>query len=598
MISTAALVAAFAFFPQGEAGGKAPAGRPGTPLPVPRAIVERRRDRRIDVDGSLLDWPTLPPIEMVDARQLSGTAQGAWRGPADLAAFVFLLWDEKDLYVGATVQDDWHRAMSDEGSVTSEIPPCDSLVLTFDPDRDTRDIGPDPGRAEDRTFWIAEEASHKLLCWDPLRGTASQPESGSQVVSHDKENGLTTYEARIPWEEILPPGREPATGTVFDLQVIVNDCDEVTDSMPQTRVGWTFGCGTTIDPGLFGSAMLVDDAKSLGRMPEFPEAPHRGHGVEGPDAYRELLEGLAANGPAVYDGNGPAETAGGIRRLGLLERLEDQCERFPRVDWLQLHQRIHRRMLREVAGAMSRGLPWFWNAALVRVRRKAEEDVPERTMRLFRLPMGGWLVRTKLKNFGIDAAGNDLAEMLWGGLEFVLVTQPLDITRRNDQLLLRMASAKEPRPYLTHAALHLPLVSMADETLVEPGHDYGQATGAMVHALGEKLQDGSVPYALPYRVDLPGGLRLLVTGPATTAEELPAEPVAAILMTPRNPHAVQIARRIPCDVVILDDQFVPQTWVAWPRVRLRNLFALQKALLPTRSVLLAPGEHFDVSARE
>lgn len=598
MITFVALLAA-AFSCQQQPDAPAPKApeHAGTPLPVPRAIAERRGERRIDIDGSLIEWPKIPPIEMVDARQLSGTAQGAWRGPSDLSAFVFMLWDDESLYVGATVQDDWHRALVGKGPSLTEIPACDSLVLTFDPGRDTRSLGPDQGRREDRVFWIGEEASHQLVQWDVLRGTANQLEDGRQVVSHDKEKGLTTYEARIPWRQILPSGATAKSGLVFDLELVINDYDEATDPMPQTRVGWTFGCGPRVDPGVFGSVMLVDAAAALEHMPEFPpRPPNATDPVPGPAHWRAVLAGLAAHPAQIYDGSAAPGEAGGVARLRLLEDIDDQCELFPRVDWLELHHRINRRMVREVAGIEQTGLPWFWKAGLSDLARRAEEQPADATMRIFRLPMGGWLVRTNGKNFAIDPAGNDIARLLWGGMEFVLVTQPLDMTRRNDQLLLRMASDKPPRPYLTHVVMHLPLIPMADESLVEPGKTYGQATGVQVHALGHKVADGSVPYALPYLVELPGGLTLLIPGPSAEVGDLPTTPVTAMVLSARNPHAAEISKHVQCNLIVLDDQFLPQTFPGVPRVRLRDLFALQQAMLPKPSVLLAPGESWDLRA--
>lgn len=599
MITIAAmLLAALPALQQPSAQPGAQSPKPGTPLPVPHAIVDRRGDRRIDVDSSLLDWPKTPPLELVDARQLSGTALGAWRGPPDLASFVFMLWDDQYLYVAATVQDDWHRALADKGPTLTEIPACDALVLTFDPERNTRAIGPDPGRTEDRVFWLADEPSHKLLQWDMLRGTARQLDDGRQVVSHDKEKGLTTYEARIPWGEILPGGTEVKAGLVFDLQVVINDYDEITDPMPQTRVGWTFGCGPRVDPGLFGSVMLVDDAAALSRMPDFPPRKELPAPVPGPAHWLDFLKQLGERGPAVHDGNKAPAEAGGIARLKLLEELDDQCERFPRVDWLQLHHHVNRRMLREVAGIESTGVPWLWNAALVQLSGRAEAAPPERSMRIFRLPMGGWLVRTNLKNFAIDPADNDIAGRLWGGMEFVLVTQPLDMTRRNDQLLLRMAADKPPRPFLTHIVFPLPVIPMADISVVEPGKSYGQATGTQVTALGTAAPDGSVPYSLAYRVDLPGGCKLLVVGPSTEVVDLPGEPVTAMILSARNPHAADIARHVSCKLILIDDQFLPQTYPGVRRVRLSDVFSLQQAILPKPSILLAPGEYWDLSPEQ
>ena len=48
-------------------------------------------------------------------------------------------------------------------------------------------------------------------------------------------------------------------------------------------------------------------------------------------------------------------------------------------------------------------------------------------------------------------------------------------------------------------------------------------------------------------------------------------------------------------LVVLDDTFTCQSFPNLPRVGLRNLHELQKAMQPQKSVLLAPGESIDVS---
>ena len=178
--------------------------------------------------------------------------------------------------VGGPVGVDW--TLSGEGASLRivEIPVCDNVLLTVDPQRDTRGAGDDPGRRDDREFWLADEAGRQVVQWDRVTGTARVLDGATArvVAVHDKERGITTYEAQIPWREILPAGQQPATGQVYDLQLVVNDFDEGTDPMPQTRIGLTFGVGPVVDPGLFASMMLLADASALrGVVPEFPPKP-------------------------------------------------------------------------------------------------------------------------------------------------------------------------------------------------------------------------------------------------------------------------------------------------------------------------------------
>lgn len=597
LIAAAAATAALAA--QGPPGSPNKPQRP-EPMLVPQALALPRGDKTIAIDGSLVDWPELPALRLDDTRQLSGTANKAWIGASDLSAQAFFVWDADALYVGLAVRDEWHRGLDAKSLRIVEIPACDNVVLTFDPGRDTRAAGDDPGRREDREFWLADEAGRQVVQWDRLRGDARMlDEKSARVVAvHDKERGVTSYEARIPWREILPVDDAPKPGRVIDLQVVVNDFDETTDAMPQTRIGLTFGCSPVVDPGLLASLMLLGDASALqGLVPEFPPKP----GVKdapppGEKQWGQWLAQLLANPPAVFDGKGAPADAGGAKRLELLEQLDTACARMPRVDFLELCQRVHRRMNREVAGLHARGLPWLWRNRLEALSKAAEDPVPDGAARLFRLPMGGWLVRSATRNFAVDAAGADVPEFLWGAIEFCALTQPLDMTRRNDQLLVRMALNEPPRTLLTHVAFHLPVVPMETMAIVEPGKSYPSAGGARIDALGAPPQDKFVAWSCSYRIDVPKGPSCLFVGPTLRADDVPAEAVDVAVVCPYAPELLAIVQKVRPRLVVIDDAFLPESNPDRPRMALRGLHALQQALAPTPSLLLAPGESWTVIA--
>ena len=584
---------------QGPPGAGQPQSPQVEPMLMPQVLVLPRGGRELQIDGSLIDWPELPAIRLDDQRQLSGTASEAFRGPNDLSAIAFLMWDQEALFIACAVKDEWHRALDANNLMVTEIPAADSVVLTFDPGRDTRGNGPDPGRRDDREFWLADEGGREVVRWDRLRGTARVLDGAvaRMVVVHDKEQGITNYEARIPWQEILPASVTPQPGLVIDVQIVVNDFDEATDPMPQTRAGLTFGVSPVVDPGLLASMMLMADAAAMqGTVPEFPPKP----GVSQPpvppaEYWQQLAAELVQQPPVLFDGSKAAGETLGARRLGTLERLDDQIAAFPRVDFLEFHHRIHRRMSREVAGIAARGLPSFWGRQLESVSKNAEDAVPLGSLRVFRLPMGGWLFRSPQKNFAVDAAGADLARLLWGGIEFCVLTQPMDIVRRNDQLLLRMFHAKPVRPMLAHIAFHLPVVAMDKMVLVVPGERYGSPTGTLVTSLGKPQADGSVTYSCSYRIDLPAGPRVLLVGPDLRPDEVEAGGIDAMVLSPRNPDAITIVNKVAPKVVLFDESFQCQSQPSIQRIPLRDLLAMQQALLPTPSILLAPGESMTVT---
>jgi hypothetical protein len=561
---------------------------------MPQVVVLPRAGRELQIDGSLIDWPELPAIRMDDQRQLSGAAQNAWRGVADCSAQAFMLWDDEALYVSLAVKDEWHRALDGRQLMLSEIPVADSVVLTFDPERNTRANGPDPGRREDREFWFADEVGRQVVQWDRMRGQARllDEATGRVVVLHDKEAGITSYEARLPWSEILPPGEKAAAGRVLDLQIVVNDFDEATDQMPQTRIGLTFGVSPVVDPGLLASMMLVADAGALqGVVPEFPPKPGTAEPPLGTaERWQRLTTQLIQQPPvATVAGQTPVETLGS-KRLAVLEEIESEVARYPRVDFVELHQRSHRRMTREVAGIVSRGLPFWWRQRLESVSKNAEDPVPEGAVRIFRLPFGGWLFRTPKGGFLVDAGGPDLADFLWGGTDFCVLTQPLDLARRSDQLLLRLLTSDPPKPVFMHIAFHLPVLTMDKLVLVEQGKTYPVPSGARVSVIGTPREDGAVTYTSSYRIELPGGPNILLAAMNLRANEVPDGPVDLLLLSPRNDEGLGIVRKVQPKLVIADDSFVCQAQPQVARIELRQLLAGQANLLPTPSVLLAPGE--------
>ncbi len=352
------------------------------PMPIPRTTVLSRGERKIVIDGSLQDWPSLPPLILDDVRQVSGTEFGAWRGRSDLAARAFLMWDADALYVALNVLDDWHVKLAKDSPRLSEIPPADDVVVTIDPGRDTRSLGNDLGRADDAEFWLAEvEGQGRLVVrWDRFRGTARYADGAEAVVHRDDDEHVTYYEARLPWAEILPHGTKPAAGLAFGLQLVVSDFDEPTDPLPQTRVGWTFGMGPRIDPGLFGSVMLVDaSSEDLGGatvpLPEVPPAPKIAEPpVPGDDYWIGLFDRLRAHGPQIVDADTPdPRFAGGKERLQALSDVDRQCAEFPRVDFLE-YQVPHR----PAHGARVRGHRRARAAVLLGSRARTDDARPRR----------------------------------------------------------------------------------------------------------------------------------------------------------------------------------------------------------------------------
>lgn len=574
---------------------------PPKPMPVPRSLVKRRGEQPIVIDGALEDWPSAPPMQLDDARQLSGTALGAWRGPRDLAARAFLVWDPDYLYFAAVVRDDWHKGLSKGSPRLYETPPADSIVLSFDPKRDTRSLGRDPGREEDREFWLAEVGGQgrQVVQWDRLRGTARYAEQCLQEVIRDDERGLTYYEARIAWSQVLPPGTTPEEGLVCDLQVVVNDFDEATDPIAQTRIGWTFGTGPRIDPGLFGSVMLVGALeKQVEELPEFPSPPRQtGDPVPGQAYWVRFYERLRQHPPVAVTADGAAApVAGGAPRLARLEELEQHVRGFPRVDYLEYHNRVHRRMRRELAGQAMTGLPFFWDLCLRDVAKRAAAAKQRKETRVFKLPVSGWLVVSPEATFAIDPAGEGLGATILPMLDFAVLTSPRDPTKRNDQLLLRMAASK--RQVVMHQSIHVPGVQATAEMLATIGRKY-EVKGLALHIFGVTQED-LVSMTIGFAIEWPDGRVLVHSGASVDSSMVKGAlgrdtEIDLLLLSPLHQGAVPLAQRLAARVTAVDDAFMCERFQgSGGRVPLEQVFELQMKLRPHRSMLLAPGESIEI----
>ncbi len=569
-------------------------------MPTPRSVVFQRGDRRITIDGNLNEWPSVPAVRLDDTRQISGTAFGAYTGPQDLTAQAFFLWDERDLYFAAKVVDDGHLKLARDTPQRTEIPPTDAIVLTFDPKRDTRSMGLDKGRQEDKSFWLSHTDEKQVIRWERVFGTGGIAEGARCAVTREDAVSLTTYEARIPWSQIFPDRNKAAVRDILDLQIVVSDFDVPGDPLPGTRIGWTFGTGMRIDPGILGTIQLVDRVADQGtkfETPDFPAPPSIPEPpVPDPAYWIRLHKNFGAHPPqiATLETVEP-EFAGGKERKALLEELDRRMGEFPRVDFLQFQMWIHRRMVRECAGLTATGLPYYFDHVLGRVARAATLDSPEKGFRLFRLPHGGWLVRSKQSSFMIDPSGFMVQKQLWNFCDFVLLTAPNDVMRRNDQLLVRLHAAREPkRQTFMHILQSIPGIAYDEMKPVVPGKTY-DARDLKVTVLGEVDERGWVTNSVGYFVRWPDGSSLLISGTETLSEHVPSARKPDIaLVSAKHPRARVFGHRVQAKLIVLDDILQPATWPGpGGRVPIANAFTLQRELRPNASMILAPGESVD-----
>ena len=76
--------------------------------------------------------------------------------------------------------------------------------------------------------------------------------------------------------------------------------------------------------------------------------------------------------------------------------------------------------------------------------------------------------------------------------------------------------------------------------------------------------------------------------------EIEAQPTELLVLSPLNAEALDIVRKVNPGLVLIEDVFTCQSTPTVPRLTLRQAHAIQSALQPSHSVLLAPGESIDV----
>jgi hypothetical protein len=206
-----------------------------------RHLVERpeyvapRRKTDITVDGDLSDWPAFPAITLDRPDQAKYVR--SWRGPADLSAWIYLVWDGEALYFAARVRDDM-------------LTPKDILLLGFDTDLGQREFGLE---ADDLKLRIeAHREGGPLLAVE--HGNAPEGYEPSALATR-VEGDMTSYEARFEWKTLF--GEVPTPGRTMGFSVAVIDVDTA-KRFWDGYLQWTYGFVEDNDPASWGKLILGD----------------------------------------------------------------------------------------------------------------------------------------------------------------------------------------------------------------------------------------------------------------------------------------------------------------------------------------------------
>jgi hypothetical protein len=402
----------------------------------------------------------------------------------------------------------------------------------------------------------------------------------------------------LPWHEVLTGSLKAEAGLCFDMNIVVNDFDAITDPLPQTRIGWNFGMGPSIDPGLLGSVVLSGERLVAGA--KFPPPPARpvasSDPVPPPRFWIDYLRQLDQQPPVVVPvGRDPRETLGAAR-FAALALLEDHLQRFPRVDYFEMVARAQRRMQRELAGMMATGVPYLFTLVAERLRREIAVAATGRSIQ--RLAPAGWLVRSAEGVFAIDPQG-PAAEVVAGGLEALCFTNSADLLRTSVPTVHRVWSLG--KRVLAHISFHVPAVEPKDLLLTTPG-DQVEIGKLKFEVLGVVAEDGKVTPTVGYRVEWPDGHVLVHAALSLLEESLGPQPRVDWLILPlRHPHARALVERLRPGLVLIDDHLefhtaAPESFFG--RKSLAEALAFQAQIAPTApSVLLSWGESLALPER-
>ncbi|MBU0608390.1 MAG: hypothetical protein KKI08_10930, partial [Armatimonadetes bacterium] len=224
------------------------------------------RAGKLTVDGDLSDWPGVPAMQLRGRARMVRQPQ-LYRGLADLDATVQLAWDDRGLYLAATVRDD-HFVQAKTGFDTWKGD-CLQVGLDLAPGRQTQNTGNVLADTASRTNTEVDLAltpqgpqAYRTITFDPAKLPVGLLDAkGAQVAVKRTQDGLV-YEAMLPWSSVgrgrrtERPQLVPRPGEAIGFAITVNDMD-APDQLDPKALGLFGGITPVKDPAQFGRLALV-----------------------------------------------------------------------------------------------------------------------------------------------------------------------------------------------------------------------------------------------------------------------------------------------------------------------------------------------------
>ncbi len=210
----------------------------------------RRATGPVRVDGDLKEWTEQGALPMILAKP-ENVAIPSWRGPDDASMIVYMLWDDRNLYLAARVADDVHERPENFAGMFNS----DSIQMAFDPLDDTILPGYD---GNDIEVGLADsKMGVGAYCFNGGRtGVSGRIGSDKILLAYkplpDGKGGI--YEAAISWDMLKPFVSKP--GAHFGFDIIYNDNDANSEGR-RGWIMWTPGIGEEKLSWLFRDVYLV-----------------------------------------------------------------------------------------------------------------------------------------------------------------------------------------------------------------------------------------------------------------------------------------------------------------------------------------------------
>ena len=200
---------------------------PENPFTEKKTALAKKAKKPVRIDGDFAPFSAGIPIVMDSDKFLKEGK--TWKGPKDLSASIYLLWDETYFYMYAKVTDNMPMVNS---RTNGDIWNGDGIELTF-PGCQVG-FGAGDGRANKPIIWI----------WQKKRS----PAGGEIHVSRSLDPAGYILEAKVPWKELK--ATPPKAGEEIAFDIAVDDADETWER--KTQFVWNGDFYFYKDPGVWG----------------------------------------------------------------------------------------------------------------------------------------------------------------------------------------------------------------------------------------------------------------------------------------------------------------------------------------------------------